>query len=143
MAAFEKSVALSPPVFEARFNLGSLYLEDGRLDDAIRLLEEAAKLSPNHEMLNERLARAYMLKGRGQDAYRTLTLLKRLYPNNWYASLGLATLYAANNHPEQAKPLLAEALRFGGEAARKEGATYPALAKLLPSAAVKESGASR
>jgi tetratricopeptide (TPR) repeat protein/predicted AlkP superfamily phosphohydrolase/phosphomutase len=141
MAAFEKSVALSPPVFEARFNLGSMYLEDGRLDDAIRLLEEGAKLQPNHEMLNERLARAYMLKGRGQDAYRTLTLLKRLYPKNWYASLGLATIFAANNHPEEAKPLLAEALRLGGEAARKEGSTYPALAKLLPSAPVKESGA--
>ncbi|HVN37468.1 MAG TPA: tetratricopeptide repeat protein [Myxococcota bacterium] len=132
MAAFEKSVALSPPVFEARFNLGSLYLEDGKLDDAIRLLEEGAKLSPNHEMLNERLARAYMLKGRAQDAYRTLTLLKRLYPRNWYASLGLATLYAANNHPEQAKPLLADALRFGGEAARKQASAYPALAKLVP-----------
>jgi tetratricopeptide (TPR) repeat protein/predicted AlkP superfamily phosphohydrolase/phosphomutase len=142
MVAFEKSVALSPLIFEARFNLGSIYLEDGRIDDAIRLLEEAAKLSPNHEMLNERLARAYMLKGRAADAFRTLTLLKRLYPRNWYASLGLATLYAANNHPEEAKPLLAEALRFGGEAARTEGSRYPALAKLLPVAPVKEAGAS-
>jgi len=142
IAAFEKSAALSPPIFEARFNLGSLYLEDGRLDDAIRLFEEGAKLSPNHEMLNERLARTYMMKGRAQDAYRTFTLLKRLYPQNWYASLGLAMLYAANNHPEEAKPLLTEALRLGGDAARKEGSTYPALAKLLPTQPGKESGAS-
>src|SRR5262249_42506795 len=113
------------------------------LDDAIRLLEEGAKLSPNHEMLNERLARAYMLKGRAPDAYRTLTLLKRLYPKNWYAPLGLATLYAANNHPEEAQPLLAEAIRPGGEAARKEGSTYPALAKLLPSQPLKQPGAGR
>ena len=134
MAAFEQAVKKPPPIFEARFNLGSLYLEDGRLDDAILLFEEGARLSPNHEALNARLARAYMQKNRGEDAYRTLTMLRRLYPQNWYAPLGLAALHAANGRPEQAKPLLADALKLGGDAARQESASYPALAPLLASA---------
>jgi tetratricopeptide (TPR) repeat protein len=133
IAAFEQAVKKPPPIFEARFNLGSLYLEDGRLDDAIALFEEGVRLSPNHEALNARLARAYMQKGRGEDAYRTLTLLRRLYPQNWYAPLALAALHAANGRPEPAKPLLAEALKLGGNAAREEAASYPALAPLLAS----------
>jgi tetratricopeptide (TPR) repeat protein len=134
VAAFEKAAKQSPVLFEARFNLGSLYLEDGRLDDALRLFEEAARLSPNHEALNARLARTYMLKGRGEDAYRTFTLMRRLYPQNWYAPLGLAALHAANGRPQQARPLLAEALKLGGDAARQEADSYPALAPLLASA---------
>jgi tetratricopeptide (TPR) repeat protein len=133
VAAFEQAVKKPPPIFEARFNLASLYLEDGRLDDAIALFEEGARLSPNHEALNARLARAYMQKNRGEDAYRTLTMLRRLYPQNWYAPLALAALHAANGRPEQAKPLLAEALSLGGDAARQESASYPALAPLLAS----------
>jgi tetratricopeptide (TPR) repeat protein len=134
MAAFEQAAKSSPVIFEARFNLGSLYLEDGRTDDAVRLFEEAARLSPNHEALLARLGRAYMQKGRGEDAWRTLTLLRRLYPQNWYAPLGLAALHAANGRPEQAQPLLAEALKQGGDAARQEAGSYPALAPLLASA---------
>jgi len=142
IAAFEQAVKKPPPIFEARFNLGSLYLEDGRLDDAIALFDEAARLSPNHEALNARLARAYMQKGRGEDAYRTLTLLRRLYPQNWYAPLALAALHAANGRSEQAQPLLADALKLGGDAARQESASYPALAPLLASGA-KEAAPAR
>jgi thioredoxin-like negative regulator of GroEL len=35
----------SPGQLEARYNLASQYLEQDRLDDAIRLLEEAARLA--------------------------------------------------------------------------------------------------
>ncbi len=101
-------------------------------------LEEAARLSPNHETLHTRLARAYMEKGRGQDAYRALTLVRRLYPENWFAPLGLAVLYAATERPDEARPLLDEAFRLGSAIARAEAANYPALAPLLAKAAVPQ-----
>ena len=113
----------SPAQLEARYNLATQYLEQDRLDDAIRLLEEAARISPNHEMVRARLGRAYMVKGRGEDAYRALFLVRRLYPENWYAPLGMAALNAANNRPDEARKLLDEALRLGGE---KAGAEPPA-----------------
>ena len=78
-----------------------------------------------------RLAGAYLEKGRGQDAYRALTLVRRLYPDNWFAPLGLAVLHAAKQQPDQARPLLDEALRLGGEDARNTAAGYAALAPLL------------
>jgi tetratricopeptide (TPR) repeat protein len=130
----------SPSQLEARYNLASQYLDQDRLDDAIPLLEEAARLAPNHELVHARLGRAYLLKGRGQDAYRALTLVRRLYPENWYAPLGMAALNAANDRPDEARKLLGEALRLGGEPARTEAASFPALAPLL---AASETGGKR
>ncbi len=57
--------------------------------------------------------------------------MRRLYPDNWFAPLSLAVLFAATERPEQARPLLADALRLGGDVARNEAAGYPALAPLL------------
>ena len=131
IARWEQAVAASPAQFEARYNLATQYLEQGRLDDAIQLLEQAARLSPNHELLHIRLARAYMEKGRGEDAFRALSLVRRLYPDNWFAPLGMAVLFVATERPEEARPLLEDALRIGGDAARSTAAGYPALAELL------------
>lgn len=121
----------SPGQLEARYNLAAQYLDRGRLDDAIPLLEQAARLAPDHELVHVRLGRAYMEKGRGDDAYRALALVHRFYPENWFAPLGLAVLYAATERPEEARPLLADALRLGGDVARSEAIGYPALAGIL------------
>jgi cytochrome c-type biogenesis protein CcmH/NrfG len=98
------------------------HLDQGRVDDAIPLLEQAARFAPNHEALHIRLARAYLEKGRAEDAFRALSLVRRLYPDNWFAPLGTAVLFAATERPEQAKPLLDEALRLGGDVARTTAA---------------------
>lgn len=131
MSRWKQAVERSPAQFEARFNLAVQYLERGDVDQAIPLLEQAARLSPNHEFVHARLARAYMEKGRGDDAHRALMLVRRLYPDNWFAPLGLAVLYAATEQPAQARPLLADALRLGGDIARETAAGYPALTPLL------------
>ena len=91
---------------------------------------------PIHETLHTRLARAYMEKGRGEVAFRAFTLVRRLYPDNWFAPLGMAVLFAATERPEQAKPLLDDALRLGGDVARTTAVGYPALAPLLDEKAV-------
>ena len=139
IARWEQAVEASPAQFEARYNLASQYLERGRLDDAIRLLEQAARLAPNHETLHVRLGRAYMEQGRGEDAYRALTLVRRLYPDNWFAPLGLAVLFATTERPDEARPLLEEAFRLGGDVARSTAAGYPALAPLLARASAPPS----
>ena len=125
VARWEQAVAASPAQFEARYNLAAQYLDQQRLDDAIVLLEQAARLAPNHETLHTRLARAYMAKGRGEDAFRALSLVRRLYPDNWFAPLGMAVLFAATERPDEARPLLDDALRLGGDVARTQAATQP------------------
>ena len=67
-------------------------------------------------------------------------LIRRLYPDNWFAPLGPAVLYAATEQLEQARPLLADALRLGGKIARGTAINYPALTPLL---AESESGGDR
>jgi tetratricopeptide (TPR) repeat protein len=131
VARWEQAIAASPVLLEARYNLAMQYEAQGRLDDAIAMLEQAAPLAPNHELLHARLGRLYMEKGRGQDAYRTLLLVQRLYPENWFAPLGLSVIHAASGRPEQARPLLAQALQGGGEVALTQARGYPALAPLL------------
>jgi tetratricopeptide (TPR) repeat protein len=128
---WQQAAEASPAQFEARYNLATRYLDAGDVDAALPLLEQAARLAPNHETLHVHLARAYLEKGRGDDAYRALTLVRRLYPDNWFAPLGLAVLFAATERPDEARPLLDEAFRLGGDVARSTAAGYPALAPLL------------
>jgi len=131
VARWSEAVKASPAQLEARYNLAVHQLEAGRAGDALPLLEEAARLAPDHELVQLRLGRAYLALGRGADAYRALSLVRRLYPQSWPAALGMAALHAANGRPREAGPLLDDALRLGGEAARAESAAYPALAPLL------------
>ena len=57
--------------------------------------------------------------------------MRRLYPENWVAPLGLALLHAGSNHPVEARQLLAESFRLGGDAARSEARNYPVLNDLF------------
>jgi tetratricopeptide (TPR) repeat protein len=128
---FEAALKAAPFNVESRYNAAILYLEKGRNDEAIKLLEESARLEPNHEQVNLRLGMAYLGAERGQDAYKSLLLVRRLYPENWAATLGLAVLRARAQEAEQAKELLAEALKQGGEEARAAAAGFPILKELL------------
>jgi tetratricopeptide (TPR) repeat protein len=127
---FERAVALAPGHLESKYNLALIYQEQGKLDESVTLLETAAQLQPNHELVNLRLGLAYIDQGRAEDAYRSLLLVRRLYPQNWVAPLYLAALHAGSEQPDQARPLLAEAVEKGGQAAREMARGIPALAAL-------------
>ena len=122
----------APGNLESRYNAALLYRDKGRLDDALRLLEQAAKLQPDHEQVNLRLGMAYLAKERPEEAYRCLLLVRRLYPKNWGATVGLAVLHARRQELDKAKELLAEALQQGGENARALAAGFPSLTEVLP-----------
>jgi tetratricopeptide (TPR) repeat protein len=128
---FEAARKAAPYNLESRYNAALIYLDQGRVAEAILLLEEAAKLQPNHEQVNLRLGFAYLAADRGQDAYKSLLLVRRLYPVNWAATLGLAVLHARAQELDTAKELLAQALEQGGEDARAAAAGFPILNELL------------
>ncbi len=131
VAAFEQAVRASPRHLESRYNLAVQLLQDRKAKEAIPLLESAAALAPDHEQVAAALGMAYLLDGRNEDAYRSFLLVRRLYPRNWVAPLGLALLHAGAGDAAQARQLLDEALRLGGDAARAEAKSYPILAGLL------------
>ena len=128
---FEAAVQASPLNLESRYNAAILYLDRDRVEEAIKLLEEASALQPNHEQITTRLGLAYMRQGRGEDAYKSLLLVRRLYPENWAAAVGFAALHVGAEDSRVARRLLDEALRLGGKDARTFAATFPALKKLL------------
>ena len=127
MAHFEEALSKAPGNLESRYNVAILYLDRGRRDEAIALLEEAAELEPNHEQVNLRLGYAYLDADRGQDAFRRFLLVRRLHPGNWAATLGLAVLHAGAQEEGPARERLAEALRLGGAAAQQMAAGFPVL----------------
>jgi tetratricopeptide (TPR) repeat protein len=64
----QKTIRIDPRMELAHLDLGVLYINAGRRDDALRELEVAAKLSPNDVNVHWRLARLYKAMGRKGEA---------------------------------------------------------------------------
>lgn len=64
----QKAIRLDPENELAHLDLGILYADAGRRDDALRELKVAAKLSPNDVNPHWRLARLYQAMGRKDEA---------------------------------------------------------------------------
>ena len=64
----EKAIQLDPRIELAHLDLGILYSDAGRKDDALRELKLAATLSPNDVNVHWRLARFYQIAGKKDEA---------------------------------------------------------------------------
>ena len=74
----EKTIKINPGMELAHLDLGILYADDGRRDDALRELKVAAKLSPNDVNVHWRLARLYQAIGKKDEANVELQKTKTL-----------------------------------------------------------------
>jgi Tfp pilus assembly protein PilF len=64
----EKAIRIRPTIALAHLDLGMLYVDKGRKEDALRELKEAVKLSPTDQNAHWRLARFYQSTGRKLEA---------------------------------------------------------------------------
>jgi tetratricopeptide (TPR) repeat protein len=64
----EKAIRIDPKIELAHLDLGILYSNAGRKDDALRELKIAEKLSPDDENVHWRLGRFYQATGRKDEA---------------------------------------------------------------------------
>lgn len=64
----EKAIRIDPAIALAHLDLGILYGDLGRKDDALRELKVAVKLSPNDANIHWRLARFYQIDGKKDEA---------------------------------------------------------------------------
>lgn len=69
-SAYLKAAGLDATYVDTRSNLGILYLQMGRHDDAVRILEEALRLSPNDPSLHHNLADALYVRAGESDRTR-------------------------------------------------------------------------
>lgn len=143
-------LSLEPDSFEAYYNLGVNASQRGRYDEAVENYEKAPALDPKHALyaaaLNN-LGTVQLDRGDKKEAIARWEQALKASPAQLEARYNLASqyldqgrlddaipLHAANGRPEEARKLLDEALRLGGDPARAEAAGYPALAPLLTAA---------
>jgi len=68
LALIQKTIRINPRIEMAHLDLGILYVNEGRRDDALQELKVAAKLSPDDVNVHWRLGRLYKAMGRNDDA---------------------------------------------------------------------------
>ena len=91
-------------------NLGSLLAGQGRIDDAVKLLGEAARKSPKDAGAHYRLAVALGMAGRTDDAVRSYRRAIALDPGHAEAHNNLANILQRTNRPAEAIPHYERAL---------------------------------
>ncbi len=74
----KEAIRLDPKYAPAYFQLGSLYVNESRLPEAIEKLEQAVRLDPKLVEAHYRLGQAYQKAGRAADAARELEIFRRL-----------------------------------------------------------------
>src|SRR5256714_584906 len=79
---FRHALAVTTNNDVAENNLGIVFLGQGKLDEAISLLQSAADLRPDNSPAHENLAKALLQKGRVADALVHYRKLLELQPDN-------------------------------------------------------------
>jgi lipoprotein NlpI len=75
---FEAALALLPKHAPALVNVGNLTFEEGRVDEAVALYEEAIRADEFYHVAHLNLAAAYKRLGRLEDAVRAIRTARRL-----------------------------------------------------------------
>jgi protein O-mannosyl-transferase len=79
---FRHALAVTTNNDVAENNLGIVFLRQGKLDDAISLLQAAVDLRPDNSPAHENLAKAFLQKGEVSDALVHYRRLLELQPDN-------------------------------------------------------------
>jgi adenylate cyclase len=112
-----RSISLAPNLSIAHAHLAATMFFSGRFEEAIALTEKAMRLSPYYPAFYlSPLARSYAFLGRYEEAIATSKQLydrsrRGDYPEEW-ALIHLAGLYVAFGRQDEARHLMAEALKI-------------------------------
>ena len=111
MSIWQDAVLKRPASAYAHLNVGAMYLEEGRIDEAIKSLRRSLDLRPNFPATHFNLGNAYTRTGaleKGAEQYR---LAVRAFPELWEARVNLATIYYRLRRLDDAAALYAELLQ--------------------------------
>ncbi len=87
----------SPRSFKAHNNLGNIYRDAGKLDEAIREFQQAITIYPDYCDAHNNLGLAYRKKGMLEEALSEYQEALKLNPQYAYAHNNLGVLYARTN----------------------------------------------
>ena len=102
LADYQKAVELGLSDWQLFLNMGLLYLDGGRLHDAMAVLRLAALLGPYHPETHFNLGLAYERIGIYPQAEQEILLSLRLDPNQADARNQLGVIYAEEGNYQRA-----------------------------------------
>jgi tetratricopeptide (TPR) repeat protein len=109
-AIYERILAADPARADAVQQLGVIAQQEGRHDEAVRLIGEAVRLAPEDAVYRSNLGLALRSLGRHEEAIRELREAVRLDPAYAVAAKNLATLLAEAGDQAAAEAVLAAAV---------------------------------
>ncbi len=101
-AALRAERAANPYHYESNLLLGTLLLEGGHVQDALPLLEQAARLRGDDLSLKYSLGAAYLTLGRLEEARALLEAVAAAAPGHLQTQMKLAALYTKLGRTEDA-----------------------------------------
>jgi eukaryotic-like serine/threonine-protein kinase len=105
----EQSVRLDGNLAIAHSVLGSVYLDQGRQEDAIRELQRSMDLAPANAEAPRKLAAIYSTQGRFDEAEALYLRSTKSRPTDWYGYLLLGVFYYGRQRYPEAEAALIQA----------------------------------
>jgi serine/threonine protein kinase/Flp pilus assembly protein TadD len=106
------ALALRPHSPTARVNLGAVFYDQGKYDEALAVFGKARDLAPGLAMVHFNLGQALRVKGRWDEAIREYREAVRLGASNPNVRYNLATALAERGQSAEAEALYREAIRL-------------------------------
>jgi superkiller protein 3 len=111
-SSFRKALELDPNYAEARVNLGLVYHQEGKPDQAINELNQAIRINPNLVEAHFNLGVLQQAKGQLDLAIASYTTATRLDPNNAAAFYNLGVALRSKGRETEATIAYKEAIRL-------------------------------
>ena len=110
ISLYQRVIELSPDYSWAYFNLGSIYYEDGFLENAKENLQKTLKLNPKDDGASIILAKIYLKENNNSEALKILKIAILNNPYNGDLNYSISQIYKQENDIDKYKYHLQEAI---------------------------------
>lgn len=108
---FSKAVAIAPDFYEARNNLGLMYLGKMDFPNAEKQFSEVLRINPSDDQAYFNLGNTYLLSGRFPEAEQAVKGGLQRRPDSAFGDLLLGMVYSRTGNKENAERLLRQSLQ--------------------------------
>ncbi len=108
---WKKEIVLDPRNMSAHLNLGAVYQQMNRFEEAHAQYQVAERLSPNNPLIKMNLSSLYLAQGNKQQASQMVDAILQQNPNNAQALLYKADILKQQGRPQEAEQFLQKALQ--------------------------------